>query len=117
MYNLEMRPRNFNVIAYGRQLESLHPLKKAKPGVPAGGVTFAPANWGFPQFIEPPQLGDLPSLPGVVFPATKNDLESLTVAQIANLSFFYNDDFGIVAADYENIKRAKFKAFISGCLL
>jgi hypothetical protein len=112
-----MRPRNFKVLSQGHRNDLLYPLKKATPGIPPGGVSFASTNWTPPQFEQTPQVGDLPSDHGIPFPATKGDVRSMTVDQIATLAYFYNDDFGIVAGHLVEDKGSYFESFLTGSLL
>jgi hypothetical protein len=58
-----------------------------------------------------PAVGTAPAAP-VPVPATMDDINTLTHAQIIYLICFYNETFGIVAGDLIHVRITRFQEFV-----
>jgi len=89
----------------------LRVLVKEKPGLPANPL-LNPPNFHPPVFVVAPEVGDHPQQHGLAFPATGADVLRMTRPQVATLSFFYNNDFGIQVNDAALTWATKFGGYI-----
>ncbi|KAI9091513.1 hypothetical protein DFS34DRAFT_597039 [Phlyctochytrium arcticum] len=111
----QLAARNTRALVWNSRggLIELLPLVKEQAGLGARPA-WAPPGFRDPRFNPTvPVVGSLPPTSrSTTFPRTITELDALTEANFADLTMFYNDDFGIFAGNDLRTKRAKFAAFI-----
>lgn len=99
--------------AYGSEgANNLRPLCKTVAGFGPAPAHVQPAVVAL--FAAPPPLPGALAFPPAALRFPQTTAVVLTVAEIGNLSRWYNSSFGIVAGDAHGVQLLKLKDFLSG---